>query len=102
MLLSRSHEHPDGDRVRLRLARTTDREPLAELLGLHPEEMEIRRLLRRWGVVATIWDGFSEVIIGFGGLSEHGPAVVADDPEVYDLLEQALDEHAEPWSRSVA
>jgi hypothetical protein len=102
MLLSRSHTLPSGDRVRLRLARTTDREPLAALLGLEAEEMEIRRLLRRWGVVATVWDGFSEVVVGFGGLSEHGPAVVADDPWVYDLLERALDEHAERWSRRVA
>ena len=102
MLLSRSHPLPDGDRVRLRLARPADREQLAALLGLEAEEMEIRRLLRRWGVVATRWDGLHEIIEGFGGLSEHGPAVVADDPAVYDLLERALDEHAEAWSRRVA
>jgi hypothetical protein len=102
MLLSRSHALPDGTRVRLRLARKGDREQLAAFLGLHPEELEIRRLLRRWGIVATAWDGATEVLLGFGGLSEHGPAVVADDPEVYALLEQALYEHAESWSRLVA
>jgi hypothetical protein len=102
MLLSRTHPLPSGDRVRLRLARPGDREALAGFLGLEPEEMEIRRLLRRWGLVATLWDGESDVLAGFGGLSEHGPAVVADDPDVYLLLERALDEHAQAWSRRVA
>ena len=102
MLLTRSHPLPGGDRVRLRLARTTDREQLADLLGLEPEELEIRRLLRRWALVATVWDGECDVLVGFGGVSEHGPAVVADDGDVYALLEQALEEYATSWSRRVA
>ena len=102
MLLSRTHPLPGGERVRLRLARPSDREQLAELLGLEPSQMEIRRLMRRWGLVATIWDGESDVLAGFGGVGEHGPAVIADDPDVYLLLERALDEHARAWSRRVA
>lgn len=102
MLLTRSHPLPSGDRVRLRLARTGDRPLLAAFLGLEAGEMEIRRLLRGWGVVASVWDGVSEVVLGFGGMTAHGPAVVADDPDVRALLERALDEHARAWSRRVA
>ena len=102
MLLTRSHPLPSGERVRLRLARPGDRAALAAFLGLEPDEMEIRRLLRGWGVVATVWDGFAEVIVGFGGMTAHGPAVVAEDRDVHALLELALDEHARAWSRRVA
>lgn len=102
MLLSRTHPLPSGERVRLRLARPGDRDLIAAFLGLEPSEMAIRRLMRRWGLVATVWDGECDVLVGFGGVSEHGPAVVAEDPDVYLLLERAIDEHARTWSRRVA
>ena len=102
MLLSRTHPLPTGERVRLRLARPSDRDLIAAFLGLEPSEMTIRRLMRQWGLVATVWDGDCDVLVGFGGVSEQGPAVVAEDPDVYLLLERALDEHARAWSRRVA
>jgi hypothetical protein len=98
MVLFGSHPLPSGERVRLRLARPSDRAGLARLLSVG--EVAIRRAMRGWTIVATVWDGSHERIVGFASVD--GPGPFAIDPEVRDLLARALDEHAPAWSRRVA
>jgi hypothetical protein len=91
-------------RVRARLARATDRDALASLLarlGLVADPLEIRRVLRRWGVVVTAWDGSRERLVGFGAVDGDRMTLLADEAEVADLLRRGLDEHR-AWSRRVA
>ena len=97
MVLLRSHTLPNGDRVRVRLAHSSDRESLARLLA--DGDMAVRRAIRGWTVVATVWNGAHEQIVGFATLD--GPASAAD-PDVRALLQRALDEHSSTWTRRVA
>ncbi len=110
-LLQRSHELPDGRRVRFRLPVARDRDALHELLGrlgLAADDLEVRRALRwtpnrRVAVVATAWDGRHECVIGFAAVeTPAGRATVLSEHAVAPLLCEALDDHASTWSRRVA
>ena len=110
MVLDRSHHLEDaGLRVRVRLARPTDRAGLAELLGqsgLTADEMDVRRLLRfapgrRCGVVATTFDGQCERIVGFGAYEDDCFTLLGTE-EVRQLLRRGLVEQSRLWSRRVA
>jgi hypothetical protein len=104
MVLERSHTLANGVRVRARLARPSDRagvEALIERLGLVVDPLEVRRDLRRWGVVITAWDGSRERVVGFAVADGERQTLLADEAEVAELLRRGLDEHR-PWSRRVA
>ena len=110
-LLHRSHELPDGRRVRLRLPVARDRDALHELLGrigVAVEDLDLRRALRwtphrRVAIVATAWDGSHETVAGFAAVDTPGgePTVIGE-PAVAPLLLEALAGHASAWSRRVA
>ena len=111
MVLDRFHQLDGGAlRVRVRLARATDRAELTQLLsglGLQADEFELRRALRfspgrRWGVVATTWDGRHERIVGFGACEDERLTLVTAERSVAGLLHAALAEHARTWKRRVA
>ena len=112
MQLDRFHPLPNGARVRLRLARSLDRQGLADLLselGLTAEDLDVRRMLRCepgrcWAIVATLWDGATERLVGFGSLeSDAGRlTLLTEDPELRDLLDRALHDRAEAHGRRVA
>jgi hypothetical protein len=89
MVLDRTHRLSSGERVRLRLARPSDR----ALLDDAPQS------LRGWTVIATAFDGAHQRVVGFGAPDG---TVVASDREVYDLINRALDEHARTWRSRVA
>lgn len=110
-MLDRFHPIPTpAGRVRLRLARPADRDALAALLaelGVSAGEMDLRRAVRfapfrRWGIVATAWDGAAEQVAGFAALGDEGETVLAPHPAVRALLRQALAEHAPAWSHRAA
>ena len=112
VLLDRLHRLPDGRRVRLRLARPRDQRLLDELLGdlgLAPDELDARRLLRcapgrSVTVCATTWEGTRERLAGVGALAlpARRETLLARDPAVAGLLTAALREHAGTWARRVA
>ena len=103
-VLDRHHPLPSGQRIRLRLPRVTDRATVHEFLtrlGLTAHDLDVRRGLRwsadrRWTVVATRRDGDGEQIVGMAAVDadDGTPTLLADDPEVCDLLSRALAEHA--------
>ena len=103
-LMDRHHTLPTSGRVRLRLPHIGDRAQVHEFLvrlGLGAHDLDVRRGLRwsadrPWTVVATRWDGAREQIVGIAVVAEEdgSPTLVADEPDVYDLLAQALTEHA--------
>ena len=106
MVLDRFHQlEGAGLRVRVRLARATDRIAVADLLrqlGLTADELDLRRALHfapglRWGVVATTWDGRHERLVGFGSVEDDRRTRVGLDREACSLLGRALDEHARTW-----
>jgi hypothetical protein len=90
MRLDRATTLPDGLRVRLRLARGTDRGPLAALaarIGEPLGDMALTRLLRhdpchRTAVCAYAWVDGSEVLVGFaaGDIGAAAPDIVLADP----------------------
>jgi hypothetical protein len=70
-------------------------------LGLTAHDLDVRRGLRwsadrRWTVIATRWDGARERIVGIAAVDadDGSPTLLADDPDVCDLLSRALAEHA--------
>jgi hypothetical protein len=111
-VLDRHHRLAGGERIRLRLPHVGDRAEVREFLdrlGLSDHDLDVRRGLRwapdrRWSVVATRWDGSRERIVGIATVdAEDGsPTLLADDPGVYDLLAQAIAEHAGSPRRRVA
>ena len=112
VLLDRFHPLPDGRRVRLRLARSLDRDGLARLLsalGLEAGDFELRRALRCtpgrcWAIAATEWDGTVEQLVGLGTLDVDGggETLLSADPEVRALLHEALHARARAHGRRVA
>jgi hypothetical protein len=112
LLLHRLHELPDGRRARLRLPVTRDRDALHELLtrlGLAVDDLHLRRALRwmpnrRVALVAGVWDGARETVVGFAATAtgdDERHTVVAE-PAAAPLLHEALEAHASAWSRRVA
>ena len=106
MLLGTTTHLPDGPRVRLRLPHGTDR---ARLRDLHerigqPDDLAMTRVLRVQpgrlvAIVATVWDGGADVIVGFGRADCDGDGtpelLLADEelaPGVGRLLRAALAE----------
>ena len=112
MLLDRSHRLPDGRHVRLRLARSRDRDALHDLLerlGLRADELEVRRALRfvpgrSLTVCATSWDGARERMVGVGllALPSRTVTLLSGDAAVDGLLDTGLRDHAGAWARRVA
>lgn len=112
VLLDRFHALPDGRRVRLRLARSLDRDGLGRLLGsigLAAGDFELRRALRCtpgrcWAIAATEWDGTVEQLVGLGTLDVVGSSetLLATDPAVRALLHEALLSRAGAHRRRVA
>ena len=112
VLLDRSHDVPGLGRVRLRLARPSDRDALHELLdglGLVAEDLDLRRALRCTpgrcvAVCALRWDGRHEGVAGFGRLAVDSGRVtlLAEDPAVGRLVAAALHDQAQTWARRVA
>ena len=110
--LDRFHPLSSGARVRLRLARSLDRQGLAALLtdlGLTADELDVRRLLRCepgrcWAIVATRWDGMVDQLVGFGSLEASSGRVtlLSGDPEITALVDTALHQRADAHSRRVA
>jgi hypothetical protein len=98
------HHAVSGGRIRVRLPHVGDRAAVhafLEGLGLTAHDLDVRRGLRwsageRWTVVATRWDGTAERIVGIAAvdLADGSPTLLADDPEVYEVLAAALAEHA--------
>ena len=112
VLLDRSHHVPGLGRVRLRLARPSDRDALHELLGglgLAAEDLELRRALRCTpgrcvAVCALHWDGRHEGVAGFGRLAVDSGrmTLIASEAAVGDLVAAALHDQAQTWARRVA
>ena len=88
MLIDRHHRRADGRRVRLRLPHLRD---AAGALVL-----DVRRALRAdVAVCALAWEGTREDVVGCASLDDRGARrVVAADPEVRALLDDALVERA--------
>ena len=112
MLLDRSHDVTGTGRVRLRLARPRDREAVQGLLGelgVAAEDLDVLRLLRCapgrcLTIVALAWDGAREQLVGVGHLAVRSGDVtlLPGRDAVGDLLLEALDTHAQTWTRRVA
>lgn len=112
VVLDRTHQLPDGPRVRLRLAQARDRHDLHELLerlGLTADDLDVRRALRctpghAVTICATAWDGTRERLVGIGTLSLAGRrhTLLAEDPHIAQLLAHGLGEQAGTWARRVA
>jgi hypothetical protein len=112
VLLDRFHALPGGRRVRLRLARSLDRDGLGRLLaglGLEAGDFELRRSLRCspgrcWAIAATEWDGTAEQLVGLGTLdvAAQGETLLAPDRDVRALLHEALWSRARTHGRRVA
>ena len=112
MLLDRSHRLADGRHVRLRLARSRDREALHHLLerlGVSADELDARRALRcvpghSLTVCATSWDGARERMVGVGilALPSRRVTLLTGDGAVAALLDAGLRDHAGAWARRVA
>jgi hypothetical protein len=103
-LLDRHHTLPNGERVRLRVPGSRDRAEVHAFLarlGLSAGDLDVRRGLRfgdsdRWAVIATRRRGGQDEIVGLATVdaSDGAPTLLADDPDVYDLLARALAERA--------
>ncbi|HYF28222.1 MAG TPA: hypothetical protein VD931_20935 [Baekduia sp.] len=116
MLLAHGHQLPDGPRVRLRLARSSDRPALGELArrtGRPCSELELQRMVRvrpraRVAICATAWVDGHEAVVGYaaGDLAAGAPDVVLADeglaPGVTDVLAAAVAERAGLQPRTVA
>ena len=112
VLLDRSHQVPGVGRVRLRLARPSDRDELHELLariGLTADDLDARRALRctpgrGMTICALRWDGHHERLAGVGRLDVGSgrATLLAEHPAVAALLGEALRDHAQTWARRVA
>lgn len=116
-VFTRTHPLPDGPRVRLRLARPTDRNALSALLRRQDAEaydLGVRRLLRFDPTERSVVGAFApidgqETLIGIAAL-DHLPAadvdtLVVDDrwrPGLTELLVGAVRERAGPHRRRVA
>ena len=108
MPLSRSITLPDGQRVRLRLTRPSDRDRLRALfttLGLEGNDFVLGRLTRfdprkRTAVCATVFLGGTEAVVGYGAIDrfdDRPDLLLADEataPGVGALLAGALCDHA--------
>ncbi|MDQ6915561.1 MAG: hypothetical protein M3155_07095 [Actinomycetota bacterium] len=99
-LLARTYELPAGPRVRLRLARRSDRRGLAALLeqrGLEPSALTLERLVRydprrRIVICATAPIGGTEVIVGVGAIERDGEDSEPDTIVVDERLTEGLGE----------
>lgn len=100
MLLDTHITLPSGDRVRLRLPQgreTTGVGALLLRLGLNPDDVDVRRVLRfdprrRAVVCATLWTADGEVLVGLGGLTYldgHVDLLITDE-ELAPGLAEAL------------
>lgn len=100
MLLDTHITLPSGDRVRLRLPQGRETRGVGALLlrlGLNPDDVDVRRLLRfdprrRAVVCATLWTAEGEVLVGVGGLTYldgHVDLLVTDE-ELAPGLAEAL------------
>ena len=102
---------PDGLRVRLRLARSGDQRPMADLLarlGFEPSTGQLQELVRfdprqRAVVCATALVDGGEHVIGFGLIdldAPRSPASVVSDPvhgrALTRLIREALDARVRP------
>lgn len=91
----------DGQRIRVRMPRSSDRARLGELVaraGAGRDDLEAERLLRydpqrRTVLIAGIWTGSSSVIVGYAAC-EHGadgrPDVLIADEDLAPGLTDAL------------
>lgn len=116
-MFTRTHPLPDGPRVRLRLARPSDRDAVAELLARRNAEafeFGIRRLLRfnpahRSVIAACAPIDGEDVLVGIAAI-DHRPdaevdTLVADErwwDGVAVLLVSALQDRARSRTRHVA
>ena len=106
MLLGTTTQLPGGPRVRLRLPHGTDRGGLRDLHNRvgRPDDLALTRVLRVQpgrlvAIVATIWAGSADVVVGFGRADCSGDGtpelLLADEelaPGVGRLLRDALAE----------
>jgi hypothetical protein len=99
-LLARTYELPAGPRVRLRLARRSDRRGLGELLeqrGIEPSPLELERLVRydprrRLSICATAPIAGTETVVGVGTIELAGPEAEPDTLVVDERLTEGLGE----------
>jgi hypothetical protein len=99
-LLARTYDLPSGPRVRLRLARRSDRRGLEALLaqrGLEPSTLEIERLVRydprrRIVICATAPIAGTETIVGVGAIERDGEDAEPDTVVVDERLTEGLGE----------
>jgi len=97
-LLSRTYQLPAGPRVRLRLARRSDRAGLARLLeqrGIEPSTLQLERLVRydprrRLVICATTPLDGTEAIVGVGAIELEAPELEPDTIVVDDRLTDGL------------
>jgi len=116
-LLSRSYPLPGGLRVRLRLARRSDRRAIAALLaqrGVPASDLALQRLLRydpweRISICATAALDGTETVVGVGSIELRfgatPDALVTDDrfgAGLAELLGAALAGRAQTHARRVA
>ena len=108
MPLNRSTTLRNGLRVRLRLARPSDRGRLLALcteLGLQPDELALGRMVRfdpreRTAVCATVFGGGAEAVVGYGAIdrfADRPDLLLADEaaaPGLGEALAGALCDHA--------
>ncbi len=98
--MSRWYALPRGPRVRLRLARSSDRPAIAALLrrlGLAPDELELGRLVRsdprrRLVICATALIGSAETVVGIGAIELGRTAAEPDILFVDEHLTEGLAE----------
>lgn len=99
-LLARTYELAAGPRVRLRLARRSDRRGLEALLrqrGIDPSPLELERLVRydprrRFVICATAPLGGTETIVGVGAIDRDGEDSEPDTIVVDERLTEGLGE----------
>jgi hypothetical protein len=100
-LLARSYPLPTGERVRLRLLRTSDAAAVRQLLvaaGDVPDELEVRRLLsfdprQRIAIAAVTPRPRAEALLGAGAIDlipGADPDAIVIDPSCGDALEDLL------------
>ena len=100
-LLARSYPLPTGERVRLRLLRTSDAAAVRQLLveaGAVPDELEVRRLLSfdprdRIAIAAVTPRPRGEALLGAGAIDlipGADPDAIVVDPSCGDALEDLL------------
>jgi hypothetical protein len=100
-LLARTYPLPTGERVRLRLLRTSDAAAVRQLLveaGAVPDELEIRRLLsfdprHRLAIAAVTPRPRGEALLGAGAVDlirGADPEPIVVDPSCGDALEDLV------------